>query len=267
MEYNHSRKAGNRGDVWKHSVLVALVDAIPISGNAFRWIECHAGAPEHLLKPGGEWERGIGDALRQAKPQSPYYERAAEFVGEGRYPAGWVFAAERLAKRCNQVEIRLFDTSDDVARQYRRKLKLVPPNVNWRFTKADGIGYVRRVSSADLVFLDPPFHPDANVDWSRLTECCRDLVVAGVPFVAWYPFYWPTKPQQLVDATGCDAWEVAWTACGRKPSQNLKGCGMLVSAQLAALLPGIEKQLVWVAQSLVSDLIVRSPSHFLVSQM
>src|SRR5688500_8261943 len=30
MDYNHSRKAGNQGDVWKHAVLTAVADAIDV---------------------------------------------------------------------------------------------------------------------------------------------------------------------------------------------------------------------------------------------
>ena len=36
--------------------------------------------------------------------------------------------------------------------------------------------------------------------------------------------------------TRCDAWEVLWATCGAKPSQNLKGCGMLVSDDISVVL-------------------------------
>lgn len=60
MAYDHSRKAGNRDDVWKHAVLVALMDAITADSDSFRYVESHAGAPFHDLQPGGEWRHAAG---------------------------------------------------------------------------------------------------------------------------------------------------------------------------------------------------------------
>ena len=41
----------------------------------------------------------------------------------------------------------------------------------------------------------------------------------------WYPIYWPTKPQELIDDTGMIGHELLWAEFGDKPSQNPKGCG------------------------------------------
>ena len=48
MTYNHSKKAGNRGDVLKHAILTLLADQIDIVGETFVWLETHAGAPIHV---------------------------------------------------------------------------------------------------------------------------------------------------------------------------------------------------------------------------
>jgi 23S rRNA A2030 N6-methylase RlmJ len=99
MDYNHARKAGNRGDVWKHAILMLIADSIPIRNDEFHWLEGHAGAPIHRLHLGGEWQRGIGSIL--TTKNLAYVTRAADFVRKGLYPAGWLLAAERLAKaRC-----------------------------------------------------------------------------------------------------------------------------------------------------------------------
>jgi 23S rRNA A2030 N6-methylase RlmJ len=42
MDYNHSRKAGNQGDVWKHAVLTAVADAIDV-GEEVLYVESHSG--------------------------------------------------------------------------------------------------------------------------------------------------------------------------------------------------------------------------------
>ena len=78
MAYDHARKAGNRGDVWKHAVLVALTDAITTDSSSFRYVESHAGAPLHDLKPGGalggaeaERVRVVAELVEVVHPRAP----------------------------------------------------------------------------------------------------------------------------------------------------------------------------------------------------
>lgn len=244
MAYDHARKAGNRGDVWKHAVLVALTDAITADSGSFRYVESHAGGPLHDLKPVGEWRHGAGTVVDSAACDSRYAAIAREWLCTQQYPAGWVFAANRLARRFEHVDVKLFDTCGKVAERYRRpSAVLVPSNVCVKFEQQDGYAVAERLEAADadFLFLDPPYSPAAK-DWKRVGEVCRTLSERKVTFAAWYPFCWPTQPRKLSDYTGCRRWEVAWAACGPKHSQNIKGCGVLVSADLAAL-PDVEGSL------------------------
>ena len=246
MPYDHSRKAGNRGDVWKHFVLVALADAIPHGAEgskSFRYVESHAGAPFHALSDKGEWRRGIATI---AGCDSRYTAIAREWLCARKYPAGWVFATARLARRFEHVEMTLFDTSDDVAQRYRRQIR-APANVGVKFRQQDGYPGAedRSVPCADFVFLDPPYSPDSKKDRRRVVRACQDLAIRGVMFAAWYPVFASGPPQELCNSTGCAGWEVVWPKNGlsvpnydidRKPVQELKGCGMLVSSTLSDFL-------------------------------
>lgn len=259
MAYEHSRKAGNRGDVWKHAVLVALTDAIAADSDSFHYVESHAGAPLHDLRHGDEWRLGAGAIAGSASCGSRYAAIAGEWLCTQQYPAGWVFAADRLARRFEHVDVKLFDTSDDVAERYRRlrlsELRL-PSNVRVKFRRQDGYAAAERLEAADadLVFLDPPYHPDSEKDWRRVRDVCRTLG----KFAAWYPFYWPTWPRKLSDDTGCRSWEVTWADLGAKPSQKLKGCGVLISDDLA--LPNVEENLRQFAERIGWKFSVRGPA-------
>lgn len=263
MDYDHSPKAGNRGDVWKHAVLVALTDAIKTDSDSFRYVESHAGAPLHELKDKGAWRRGVGQIAGDASCGSRYPAMAEKWLRTRRYPAGWRFAADRLARRFEHVEVKLFDNSDDVAERYRRPSDLrVPSNVGVKFQRQDGYSAARRLEAADadFVFLDPPYRPDSSKDWRRVGEVCRTLAERKLKFTAWYPFYWPTNPAKLSDSTRCTGWEVAWAACGRGPSQNCKGCGVLVSDDLSALLSNIEDDLREFAACIGWEFSIRRPA-------
>lgn len=225
------------------------------------YVETHAGAPLHVLGPSGEWHKGIEKALRFVpRLDHPYFSLAAEYVGRGRYPASWVFAADRLARRARAVAVHLADTSDAVAGAYQVSVtSLAPSNVMVTFQQADGFGAANTISAASLVFVDPPFSPDPKAEWRALARTCDSLSSRGTPFLAWYPFYWPTEPQRLSDSTGCRAWEAWWSRCGPKPSQNMKGCGVLVSHQVATILEALVPRLREVAASISSELNVREP--------
>jgi 23S rRNA A2030 N6-methylase RlmJ len=175
-EYDHSRKAGNRGDVWKHAALVALADAILVLSDTCRYVDFHSGAPAHVLRPGGEWGRGIGDA-RLAAAANPYLAMAAAWVRSGQYPAGWVFVVDRLAKRFPQVRVELSDLSDSVAVCYGpTRFRGIPSNVDITFVQTDGFAVAAGVERAALLLLDPPFYPDAEADWhrwERSADCSR----------------------------------------------------------------------------------------------
>ena len=260
MAYDHSRKAGNLGDVWKHSVLVALADVMTVNNQPFRYVECHAGAPVHELTKTAAGRRGVATFTKDAPGDSRYAAMAREWLNRQRYPAGWVFVAERLARRFQRVQIELFDSSHHVTTRYKAPPDLqVPDNVEWRFRQADGYAEAARLKSADLVFLDPPYSPDAQKDWHRLRQACRTLMSRRIAFVAWYPFYWPTRPAELRDSTTCESWEVAWAPCGRRPTRNLKGCGMLVSPCLAALRSRITEDIREVATCMNWTLSIRRP--------
>lgn len=262
VAYDHSRKAGNLGDVWKHSVLVALVDAVSGNSASFRYVECHAGAPIHELTARGEWTRGVGKIARRASRDSTWASIASTCLAKNQYPASWVFVARRLSRRFAHVKMVLVDHADHVAAQYPPPPDArIPSNVRVYFRQEDGYDVAERLEDADLVFLDPPYHPDAKKDWRRLGEVCRALALRQISFVAWYPFYWPTRPQRLSDFTKCEAWEVTWVQPGPRPSQNLKGCGMLVSDELAACLPGFEEHLGKVAAYMNSHIVKRRPAR------
>jgi 23S rRNA A2030 N6-methylase RlmJ len=259
MPYDHSRNVGNRGDVWKHFMLVAVAEATA-GRETFRYFESHAGAPSHQLRRGGTWKHGIGRVLDtcHALREHPYFEIASAFVRSECYPASWWFVADRLASKCRHVDVLLTDLSEVVADRYTTAAPSVAQNVTISFEQANGFLRVRDTSQADLFFIDPPFHPDAKADWKALRTACKALNEDRCSFLAWYPIYWETEPQRLVDTTGCLCWELTWAQFSQKPSQNMKGCGMLASADLSKL--DIKMDLRSLAGCLGGSFHVRRPS-------
>ena len=249
--YNHSRKAGNRGDVWKHFILTVLARNISSGSDSIHYIDCHAGAPVHTLSKGAEWQHGVKCLIDRETNDSFYVDIVKKYWPE-KYPSGWLIVANVLAKRFRRVQISLFDNSEEVARHYSdedlynlKKRRYVSENVEVTFCQDDGFTITFDKSYKDLIFLDPPFSPNAarDRDWNSLAETCKKLKSQDQSFAAWYPFFWHARPRELLERTQCEAWQVSWFDCGPKPSRTLKGCGVLLSDNLATLVKGRKEEL------------------------
>jgi 23S rRNA A2030 N6-methylase RlmJ len=163
MEYDHSRKAGKPGDVWKHSVLLALANVLPATSDTFRYVDTHCGAPVHDLGRAEEWERGVGRFARNEAGDCQYADVTSNWLASDRYPASWVLVVEST---CDSVRPR------------RRSRRRVPaawcacPSERRRrdFRQTDGYVVAANLAKADLVFLDPPFHPSASA--KPANTCC-----------------------------------------------------------------------------------------------
>ena len=244
--YNHSKKAGNRGDVWKHFILTVLARNISLDSDSIHYVDCHAGAPVHDLTKGGEWQSGVKHLIDKATNDNAYVDIVKKYWPE-KYPSGWLIVANVLAERFKRVRISLFDNSEEVAGHYNdedlcnlKSRGYLPENVEVTFCKDNGFTRAVDNNDKDLIFLDPPFSPK---DWSSLIEACKELKCQDQSFAAWYPFCWHTKPRKLLERTQSEAWQVLWFKCGQKPSRSLKGCGILLSDNLATVVKEREQYL------------------------
>lgn len=249
--YNHSNKAGNTGDVWKHFMLTVLARDISLDSDSIHYVDCHAGAPVHDLIKGGEWQGGVKYLIDNAINDNAYVNMVKEYWPE-KYPSGWLTVANVLAERYKRVQVSLFDNSEVVAGHYNdedlcnlKSRGYLPENVEVTFCKDDGFTRAIDNNDKDLIFLDPPFSPRADRDWSSLTETCKELKRQDRSFAAWYPFSGKNL-RELLERTQCAAWQVSWPDCG----SNLKGCGVLLSDSLATLLKEREQELAELAGSM-----------------
>src|SRR6266446_4697115 len=94
--YDHAKKAGNAGDVWKHFILLAVTEALikkrSLSPKSipFVYVDTHAAEGQYLLPPKGDWQRGFGKIHPhlQQHPERPYFRLLSRF-DEKVYPGSW----------------------------------------------------------------------------------------------------------------------------------------------------------------------------------
>ena len=76
MNYRHAFHAGNFADVFKHAILLALLDALTAKDKPLCHFDTHAGRGRYALDEAeaaktGEWRDGIGRLFDSSEPPTP----------------------------------------------------------------------------------------------------------------------------------------------------------------------------------------------------
>lgn len=232
--YLHSRKAGNRGDVWKHYALARILENKAVR-EITAYIETHAGAGVYELKDipkAREWKQGILRVARRPEVTEEPFQAILKKVNPsltfpGRYP-GSAFIASRLLPGRRYV---LFEQEEKAAEELRRWI----PEADVR--AEDGYAglasaLLQRTRSEEriFVFIDPPYK--GKKDWETIPKQLAGLP-AGSIGVVWYHVAAYSNPDNLhfwcqMSGLRCWAVECIVDAPRAKPSRKPKGSGLLV---------------------------------------
>jgi len=195
MGYDHRRHAGNAGDVWKHLVLAEVADHLLGAGAGVRiYVESHAGRPEYRLRPGGEWEGGIGRIWPCREPLDKY--RYFQIVGDRnprgleRYPGSASIVLDLADTRGVALDAELWDTSPEVERAWRSRLKGEGASNSTRhFHLGDGFsgvsGLLDRLRKPALLLIDSPYIEDGDVH--LVEDLISRSAKAGWVTLSWQP--------------------------------------------------------------------------------
>ncbi|MCC0030105.1 MAG: 23S rRNA (adenine(2030)-N(6))-methyltransferase RlmJ [Brucellaceae bacterium] len=198
MNYRHAYHAGNFADVFKHIVLMRVIEYLKGKDKAFRVIDTHAGPGLYDLggeEAGktGEWHEGIARLLA-APPGGeagalirPYLDLAGsgEFMGANRYPGSPLIARHLLRRQDRLTAIELHPSDAE------RLKALFEGDHQVRVIHLDGWlapgAQLPPKEKRGLVLIDPPFEQPGEFD--RLAEALETgwKRWPGGVFLAWYP--------------------------------------------------------------------------------
>jgi len=267
MNYRHAFHAGNFADVFKHAILIGLIDALKAKPAPFCYIDTHAGAGRYDLRheearKTGEFVDGVQRLLVAANlPDSmrPYFDllraaNAADVNGHlNVYPGSPLIAslALRQSDRIVLCEVQEAETAT------LRKLFAGDRRVGVH--QRDGYvalaGLVPPKERRGVVLIDPPF--EAQAAEFRAIESALANAYAHWPtgiFAIWYPIklHRQVLPfQRWFAKHGIKKTLVAELMIDADDSPlRLNGCGMVIvnapwqfDAWLARLLPDLERLL------------------------
>ena len=260
MNYRHAFHAGNFADVFKHAILLALLDSLTAKDKPLCCFDTHAGRGRYALDEveagkTGEWRDGIGRLFDDPEPPPPlrrYLDaiRACNPDDTPRtYPGSPLLAAQALRAGDRLV---LCETQDGEAAALRALFREDPRvHVHQR----DGYAALRALlppaERRGLVLIDPPF--EAQEGEFAIIEAALGSAHARWPngvYAVWYPI----KAHRVIArfhrhmASGpFDKVLVAELLVRPDDSPlRLNGCGMLIAnppwkldAMLARLLPAL----------------------------
>lgn len=197
MNYRHAFHAGNFADVFKHAVLLALLDALTAKDKPLCYFDTHAGCGAYRLDEAealktGEWRDGIGRLFDDAEIPKPLqrYVTAIRACNPERalrvYPGSPMLAAQALRADDRLV---LCEAQADEAGALRRQFR------NDRRTHVharDGYAALNALlpppEKRGLVLIDPPF--EAQEGEFAAIEAALSKAHARWPngvYAVWYP--------------------------------------------------------------------------------
>ena len=173
MAYDHRRHAGNAGDLWKHIVLAEVADRLFEAGVRV-YVESHAGRPGYRLRPGGEWEGGIGRIwpIPEGMAARPYFQILAALNPQGRelYPGSASIVLHLARKRGFSLRAELWDTSPEVEASWRAGEANVRRQ-HVQFHLGDGFSGAGRLAGVlkepALLLVDSPWTDPRDADLAR----------------------------------------------------------------------------------------------------
>lgn len=279
MNYRHAFHAGNFADVFKHALLVALLDALTAKDKPLCYFDTHAGRGCYALDAAGanatgEWRNGIGrlwDRADVAPPLRRYLELVGQANSTGKlasYPGSPLLAA--MALRADD-RLVLCESERDVADALRVAVR---NDSRAHVHQRDGYEALHALlpprEHRGLVLIDPPF--EVQDDDFGAIETALDRAEARWPrgvYAAWYPIKSrrTLAPFHRHFAAGPLERVLACELLVQPDNSPLRfnGCGMLivnppwrVEGTLQALLPALRDAL---AQSAGADQALRWLRH------
>lgn len=192
MHYRHHYHAGNFADVFKHLLLIGLLQALNRKDKPWFFLDTHAGAGDYDLQHDvasrtGEWQQGIA-RLHGTQSDHPVLSTYLRLAANTRaYPGSPLIAAQlarpgdRLAL-CEKVP-EIAATLDATLRRYAcRAEKAIHIRDGY-----EAASLLPPREKRGLVLIDPPF--ERTDEFDATADCiiaCQTRFVQGL-FAAWYP--------------------------------------------------------------------------------
>jgi 23S rRNA (adenine2030-N6)-methyltransferase len=236
VHYRHAFHAGNFADVFKHVLLLGILEVLSRKDAAWCFFDTHAGAGRYDLSDAaasrtGEWREGVGRVWAQEASDGwlgRYRECLAQLNPDGRLR--WCPGSPLVAASLRRPQDRLVlcEAQPQVASELRRALPAGVAAVHCR----DGYelpALLPPVERRGVVLIDPPFERPDEFEMLGATLERALPRFPGATFLLWYP----VKNRHTADrfarraARGREVLRLQLRTGARGEGQ-MRACGVLV---------------------------------------
>jgi len=193
MNYRHSFHAGNSADVVKHSLLIALVQALQHKPGALTLIDTHAGCGLYDLEGDeagrtGEAAQGVLRAFADRNPLLNDYRAAVNAVNGGSDPRLYPGSPQILSQLLRpQDALILNEKHPDDAYALRGAMRGTPAAVHERDAYELWLAMLPTRTPRGVVVVDPPYEQtDERARITTTLAAAHRKWAHGVT-VIWYP--------------------------------------------------------------------------------
>jgi 23S rRNA (adenine2030-N6)-methyltransferase len=205
----HARHAGNRGDVWKHAILLATLEQMLLAtdkGTIFKYAETHAGAGSYRLLPGGSWGEGVGAIRENVVVCNPYTRILNLTPDHMMYYGSWTMAGWLADSVSRKMQSLLWEIDPAVVEEVE--------SFGINMMLGDGFtGIIKHLHERQNLILIDPTYKDLN-DWTRAQTLADRLVAANQPFLLWYPLTSrsadPARPRNNIEVRNSAYYSCEW---------------------------------------------------------
>ena len=249
-EYDHNKRAGNRGDVVKHPALIAALEAVidARAGTAapLRFADTFAGYADNPLRDeaGYGWKKGVGQLDVRALAAGPQdalarwagrYLSAPELAGT-LYPGSSRIAHDACTARQLPIRLAMWDVNERPLQTLRAAFGGGDHRIHARPATPDE----EDVERADFVFIDPPGvgEDKGYPRWETFAGFLDAAVRRDQHLLMWLPVNADTTTTPPSDDQGTARWRAAAVkrGLGVTKVRYLRG-GHTVGCQLVYRLP------------------------------
>ena len=235
MAYDHSTKAGNRGDVVKHVALIAALIEV-LKGwrdERFLFADTFAGYAHNPLRPNKKgsdgWETGIGHLrnrgvgpirTRSVRLWWSWYVEPRPQMQHGTYPGSTAIALDVAAEVMPRkfLHVAAWDTSASAVASLMDTLGTKRHSVWTRPAGCDDDD----VRKANFLLIDPP---NQDEHWSKIVDFidCLDRTRAQTAdTLVWLPLHLSSKPDASGNRPISKSADHAWIAAKRRGFHGIR---------------------------------------------
>jgi 23S rRNA (adenine2030-N6)-methyltransferase len=234
VNYRHHFHAGNVADVFKHLVLIRVLEALRRKETPFCVIDTHAGSGLYRLQAPGEFEQGIG-RLWPVRAEWPlltaYFALLAPLNRHGlsAYPGSPLIIREMLRPQDRAVFLERHPEEATALRDNLHGSHGITINEVDAWAALRGL--LPPKENRGLVFIDPPYEkPDEFDQVAQALQTAHPRWRNGL-YLVWYPVKARRPVEKLhtaIRALGAEALAVELLTLPEDMPQRLNGSGVIL---------------------------------------